>query len=242
MVDAGRDRSRTELTGNTVGRSRSLQRCCLPRAVVRPPIEGDVTARWRVRSRRSPRPSRARTPHGDRTAGITRPYGNTSGGEKADLVEVTSVGMDQLEKEKLIRGESRVEIARALIGIAVREGAAAPDISRPRPRSARCSTRDRSYVNPRLPASRTNMSTSSAASALPMRWRRKRPCLHRRGSHPEGGERGSRYCGRVRKRDSRSSRREVARSAARFAAGADELFGGDRREQRQSGCRTRSAE
>ena len=37
--------------------------------------------------------------------------------------------MDQLEKEKLIRGESRTEIAHALIGIAVREGAAAPDIS-----------------------------------------------------------------------------------------------------------------
>jgi len=37
-------------------------------------------------------------------------------GDTTDLVEVTSVGMDQLEKEKLILPGSRTEIARALIG------------------------------------------------------------------------------------------------------------------------------
>src|ERR1700694_90099 len=52
-------------------------------------------------------------------------------GEKADLIEVTSAGMDALEKEKLVVPASRVELARALIGVAVRDGATAPDISTP---------------------------------------------------------------------------------------------------------------
>jgi molybdate transport system substrate-binding protein len=52
-------------------------------------------------------------------------------GEKADLIEVTSVGMDQLEKEKLVVPGTRVEIARANIGVAVRDGAPSIDISTP---------------------------------------------------------------------------------------------------------------
>ena len=39
-------------------------------------------------------------------------------GEKADLIEVTSAGMDALEKEMLVLPGSRVELARALIGVA----------------------------------------------------------------------------------------------------------------------------
>ena len=50
-------------------------------------------------------------------------------GEKADVIEVTSVGMDALEKEKLVVPGTRMEIARANIGVAVREGAAPIDIS-----------------------------------------------------------------------------------------------------------------
>jgi molybdate transport system substrate-binding protein len=50
-------------------------------------------------------------------------------GEKADLIEVTSVGMDALEKEKLVVAGSRIELARANIGLAVRDGAAPIDIS-----------------------------------------------------------------------------------------------------------------
>jgi molybdate transport system substrate-binding protein len=50
-------------------------------------------------------------------------------GEKADVIEVTSVGMDALEKEKLVVPGTRVDLARALIGVAVREGAPVPDIS-----------------------------------------------------------------------------------------------------------------
>src|SRR5439155_15211946 len=44
-------------------------------------------------------------------------------GEKADLIEVTSAGMDALEKEKLVVPGTRVELAHALVGIAVRDGA-----------------------------------------------------------------------------------------------------------------------
>jgi molybdate transport system substrate-binding protein len=96
------------------------------------------------------------------TAGITTTVTATlQAGEKADLVEVTSVGMDQLEREKLIRGESRVEIARALIGIAVREGAAAPDISTPEAaKRALLDARSITYVNPRFAGQvGTNMAT-----------------------------------------------------------------------------------
>ncbi len=50
-------------------------------------------------------------------------------GEKADVVEVTSVGMTALEKEKLVVPGTRVELARANIGVAVRDGAPMIDIS-----------------------------------------------------------------------------------------------------------------
>ena len=50
-------------------------------------------------------------------------------GEKADVVEVTSVGMTALEKEKLVVPGTSVELARANIGVAIREGVPMPDIS-----------------------------------------------------------------------------------------------------------------
>ena len=50
-------------------------------------------------------------------------------GEKADVIEVTSGGMDALENEKLVVPGTRVDLARALIGVAVRDGAPVPDIS-----------------------------------------------------------------------------------------------------------------
>jgi molybdate transport system substrate-binding protein len=86
------------------------------------------------------------------TAGITATVTATlQAGEKTDLVEVTSVGMDQLEKEKLIVPGSRIEIARALIGVAVREGAAAPDISSADAvKRALLEARSITYVNPRF--------------------------------------------------------------------------------------------
>lgn len=96
------------------------------------------------------------------TAGITTTVTATlQAGEKADLVEVTTVGMDQLEREKLIRPESRREIARALIGLAVREDAAVPDISTPEAvKRALLGARSITYVNPRFAGQvGTNMMT-----------------------------------------------------------------------------------
>jgi molybdate transport system substrate-binding protein len=68
----------------------------------------------------------------DVTVGITTAVTATlQAGEKPDLIEVTSFGMDQLQREHFILPGSRTEIARAVIGIAVREGTASPDISTP---------------------------------------------------------------------------------------------------------------
>jgi len=50
-------------------------------------------------------------------------------GEKADIVVVTAAGMDALEKENRIAKASRVALVRALIGVAVRQGAPSPDLS-----------------------------------------------------------------------------------------------------------------
>ena len=50
-------------------------------------------------------------------------------GEKADVIVVTAAGMDALEKENLIVPGTRVELARGLIGVSVRAGAASPDLS-----------------------------------------------------------------------------------------------------------------
>jgi molybdate transport system substrate-binding protein len=50
-------------------------------------------------------------------------------GDKADVILVSAAGMDQLQKEHLISEGTRIELARALIGVSVRTGTAAPDIS-----------------------------------------------------------------------------------------------------------------
>jgi molybdate transport system substrate-binding protein len=86
------------------------------------------------------------------TAGITATVTATlKTGETTDVVEVTTVGMDQLEKEKLILPGSRMEIARGLIGVAVREGEAMPDISTADAiRRVLLDARSITYVNPRF--------------------------------------------------------------------------------------------
>jgi molybdate transport system substrate-binding protein len=72
-------------------------------------------------------------------------------GEKADIVEVTSVGMDALEKEKLVMPGTRVELARALIGIAVKDGSAVPDISTTEALKRRLlSARAVAYIDPKV--------------------------------------------------------------------------------------------
>jgi molybdate transport system substrate-binding protein len=73
------------------------------------------------------------------------------GGEKADIIEVTSAGMDQLEKEKLVDPSSRVEVARALVGVAVRDGARAPDISTPEAlKAALVAAPKVAYIDPKI--------------------------------------------------------------------------------------------
>jgi len=52
-------------------------------------------------------------------------------GEKADIILVSAQGMDQLEKEHLIQSGSRVDLAIADIGVSIRVGATAPDLSSP---------------------------------------------------------------------------------------------------------------
>jgi molybdate transport system substrate-binding protein len=70
-------------------------------------------------------------------------------GEKADVVVVASPGMDTLQKENRVVAESRVDLARALIGVAVRAGAPSPDLSTADTfKAALLKARSVSYVNP----------------------------------------------------------------------------------------------
>ena len=72
-------------------------------------------------------------------------------GEKADIIEVTSAGMDALEKEKLVVPGTRVELARALVGIAVRDGAPVPNIATPEALKQRLmSARAVAYIDPKI--------------------------------------------------------------------------------------------
>jgi len=50
-------------------------------------------------------------------------------GERADLIVVTGTAIDVLQSQGRIVAGSRVDLARALIGVGVRAGAASPDIS-----------------------------------------------------------------------------------------------------------------
>ncbi len=59
--------------------------------------------------------------------------------------------MDALEKEKLVIPGTRVELARALVGIAVRDGAPVPDISTPDALKQRLiSARSVAYIDPKI--------------------------------------------------------------------------------------------
>ena len=70
-------------------------------------------------------------------------------GEKADLIVVAAPAMDTLQKENRVVAASRVDLARALIGVAVRAGAPAPDLSTPETfKAALLKARTVSYVNP----------------------------------------------------------------------------------------------
>jgi len=71
-------------------------------------------------------------------------------GDKADVILLSAAGMDQLQKEHLIAEGTRIDLARALIGVSVRAGAAAPDISTVEAfRKALLAARSISYVDPK---------------------------------------------------------------------------------------------
>jgi molybdate transport system substrate-binding protein len=71
-------------------------------------------------------------------------------GEKADLILVSSPGMDALEKENRIVPGTRVALGRAVIGVSVRKGAKVPDLSSVDAfKKALLSARSVSYVNPK---------------------------------------------------------------------------------------------
>lgn len=83
------------------------------------------------------------------TTGVLQ--GKLRAGEKADIIEVTSVGMDALEKEKLVDPATRVEVARALVGVAVRDGVRVPDISTPDAlKQALMSADHVAYIDPKI--------------------------------------------------------------------------------------------
>ena len=70
-------------------------------------------------------------------------------GEKADVVVVTAAGLDALQKENRVLPASRVELVRALIGVAVRQGAPSPNLSSADAfKTSLLAARSVSYVNP----------------------------------------------------------------------------------------------
>jgi molybdate transport system substrate-binding protein len=70
-------------------------------------------------------------------------------GERADLVIVSGPGMDALQRDNRVAPGSRVDLARALIGVGIRTGATAPDLSTPDTfKAALLKAKSVSYVNP----------------------------------------------------------------------------------------------
>lgn len=70
-------------------------------------------------------------------------------GEKADMIVVAAPGIDALQKQNLVVAASRVDLARALIGVGVRAGAPSPDLSTTETfKAALLKARSVSYVNP----------------------------------------------------------------------------------------------
>ena len=71
-------------------------------------------------------------------------------GEKPDLVEMTSAGLAALEKENLVVPGSGIELSRAVLGIAVKSDAPAPDISSQAAlKRALSSARHIAYIDPK---------------------------------------------------------------------------------------------
>jgi molybdate transport system substrate-binding protein len=81
----------------------------------------------------------------DTTGGVTK---RLERGEKADLVLVTTAAMAGLARKNLVTG-AHDDIARVMVGIAVRKGAPAPDISSPAAvRKSLLAAKSLAYVDP----------------------------------------------------------------------------------------------
>jgi len=71
-------------------------------------------------------------------------------GEKPDVIVVTAPAMDGLQKDGTLISGSRAELVRALIGVAMKPGGKAPDLSSPDSfKQALLAARSVSYVNPK---------------------------------------------------------------------------------------------
>ena len=70
-------------------------------------------------------------------------------GERADVIVVTSTAIDTLQKDRRVVAGSRVDLARALIGVGVKAGAPSPDLSTTETfKAALLKAKSVSYVNP----------------------------------------------------------------------------------------------
>ncbi|MBI2189239.1 MAG: molybdate ABC transporter substrate-binding protein [Acidobacteria bacterium] len=82
----------------------------------------------------------------DTTGGLQK---RLASGEPADVIVLAAPGMDALQKENRIVAGSRIDLARALIGVAVKAGAPAPDLSTVDAfKAALLKARSLSYVSP----------------------------------------------------------------------------------------------
>jgi len=71
-------------------------------------------------------------------------------GEKPDVLVVTATAMDSLQKDGVLVSASRAELVRALIGVAMKPGAKAPDLSSADAfKKSLLAARSVSYVNPK---------------------------------------------------------------------------------------------
>jgi molybdate transport system substrate-binding protein len=71
------------------------------------------------------------------------------GGEKADVIVLSTAAMDALDKDGTLVAGSRADLGRATVGVAVREGAPQPDISTPEAfKKALLAARTVAYTNP----------------------------------------------------------------------------------------------
>ena len=83
---------------------------------------------------------------GDTTGSLMK---RIASGEKPDIIFVAAPAMDTLEKEKRIAPGTRVNLARALIGVGVKVGAPSPNLSTPEAfKAALLAAESVSYVSP----------------------------------------------------------------------------------------------